>query len=77
MSIEVQYLGILAETTGKTSEFIEMGGSKTKILDSVVDKYPGIRKLNFVVSHNGTISHGETEVQDGDRITLIPPPPGG
>ena len=77
MAIELQYLGVLAKTAGKTSEFIDVVGSKSKVLDSVMYKYPGFRELNFVVSHNGTISHEETEVRDGDRITLIPPAPGG
>lgn len=77
MSIEVQYFGLLAETAGKASENIELSGSKSKVLDSVLEMHPGLEKLNFVVSLNGTVSHQEEEVQDGDRITLIPPAPGG
>ena len=77
MSIEVQYLGLLAETAGKASENIELSRSKSKVLDSVLEMHPGLEKLNFVVSLNGTVSHQEEKVQDGDRITLIPPAPGG
>jgi molybdopterin converting factor small subunit len=77
MSIEVQYFGLLAETAGKATENIELSGSKSKVLDSVLERHPGLEKLNFVVSLNGTVSHHEAEIHDGDRITLIPPAPGG
>ena len=77
MSITVYYLGILSETTGKASESIEETGTKEKILEILLDMHPGLRMLNFVLSLNGTITHGVTEINTGDQVTLIPPPPGG
>lgn len=77
MSITVHYLGILSETAGKSLEYINSPGSKTQILQSILKKYPDFEKLNFVVSHNGVITHGEAEIKNGDQITLIPPVPGG
>lgn len=77
MSITVYYAGILADTAGKSNETMEETGPKTRILKSIMEKYPDLKKLSFVVSHNGIITHGEVDVRDGDRITLIPPAPGG
>jgi molybdopterin converting factor small subunit len=77
MSINVYYAGILADTTGKSREILDGPGQKTGILKSILEKYPDLKKLSFVVSHNGIITHGEVDVKDGDRITLIPPAPGG
>jgi molybdopterin converting factor small subunit len=77
MSIEVSYLGIIAETAGICSESVEIARTKNLILESIMDKHPEFRKLNFVLSLNGTITHGDMEIKTGDQITLIPPPPGG
>ncbi len=77
MSVRVYYLGILSETTGKTSESIEETGTKGQILEILLDMHPGLRKLNFVLSLNGTVTHGDTEINSGDQVTLIPPAPGG
>jgi molybdopterin converting factor small subunit len=77
MSIKVYYLGIIADTAGKSHETLEGPGPKTRILKSIMEKYPDLKTLNFVVSHNGIITHGEADVKDGDRITLIAPAPGG
>jgi len=77
MSINVDYMGILAETAGKPGEIIETNGDKNQILETIFEKYPSFRELSFVVSHNGVLSHGKAEIKKGDRITLIPPAPGG
>jgi len=77
MSVTVYYLGILSETTGKASESIKKTGTKKQILERLTDMHPGLRKLNFVLSLNGTVTHEDAEINAGDQITLIPPPPGG
>ena len=77
MSVTVNYLGILAEITGKSSELLETAGSKTTIMDEIMERYPGLKTYSFVISHNGVISHTEILIKKGDQITLIPPAPGG
>ena len=39
MPIEIQYLGVIAETTGKTSELIDHSGSKADMLNLVIKKF--------------------------------------
>ena len=77
MSVTVLYLGILSEATGIASESIEETGTKGHILDILMDMHPGLRKLSFVLSLNGTITHGDAEINAGDQLTLIPPASGG
>jgi molybdopterin converting factor small subunit len=77
MSITVNYLGLLADTAGKDSESFEKSGSKKELLESVYTNHPEFRSLSFVFSLNGAITHGETQINKGDEITLIPPAPGG
>lgn len=70
-------MGILAQTAGIHSEIIPLTGKKSDILDFILEKYPELRKLSFVVSHMGCIVHGEADIKKGDHVTLIPPAPGG
>ena len=77
MAITVFYTGILAEKAGKSEETFTKSGLKSSVLESVLEKHPEFRGLSFVVSHNGVITHGESRMADGDRLTLIPPSPGG
>jgi molybdopterin converting factor small subunit len=77
MSITVHYLGILAEATGKSAEDIETSGTKNEVLGSILKKYPGLSELSFVMACNGVVTHGDADIHQGNRITLIPPAPGG
>ena len=77
MSVTVKYLGIIEQTTGKSEESVEKHGPLNKVLEFVLDRYPALKELYFVVSHNGLIIHGNKEITGGDQITLIPPAPGG
>ena len=77
MSVTVYYLGVLSEITGKSTELIDETGTKEQILEILLDMHPGLKKLNFVLSLNGTITHGDKEINSGDQVTLIPPVPGG
>jgi hypothetical protein len=77
MSVQIHYLGILAEKAGIQSETIPVTGKKSDILDFILEKHTEFRKLSFVVSHMGCIVHGEADIKKGEQITLIPPAPGG
>jgi molybdopterin converting factor small subunit len=77
MSVKVNYQGILEEEAGTTDDVFNLPGQKTALLNAVLKKHTGLKKRSFVVAINGTVQHGEAEIQDGDCITLIPPPPGG
>jgi molybdopterin converting factor small subunit len=77
MSVTVEYLGILAEVTGKSGESIEITGERDTVLEYLREKHPAIGGLSFVLAHNGKVVHGDASINDGDRISLIPPAPGG
>ena len=77
MAFTVIYTGILADKAGKSEEQFLKTGLKSSVLESVLEKHPEFRELSFVVSHNGVITHGESRIANGDRLTLIPPAPGG
>lgn len=77
MSIKIYYNGVLAEKTGKYDELIDKSGSKSSVLEFIMEMNPALRELSFVVSLNGVIKHGEAEIKEGDEISLIPPAPDG
>ena len=69
MSIKVHYNGILADKAGKYDELIEKSGSKSSVLEFIMKMNPALRELSFVVSLNGVITHGETEIKKrGDQF---------
>lgn len=77
MSVTVYYQGVLAEVTGVSSESVEGSGSRGHILEILLERHPGLKKLNFVFSLNETVTHTDAIINTGDQISLIPPPPGG
>ena len=78
MSVTVNYLGILAERAGTGVESYELEGSVDSLLETIRKKHPGMGKLTCVPAINGVVDHGKnTRLKNGDRITLIPPFPGG
>jgi molybdopterin converting factor small subunit len=77
MPVKITYMGILAETTGFSEETINQTGSMESVMECIYKKHAGLKELSHVVSHNGTIRHGEITIRDGDELTLIPPAPGG
>lgn len=77
MNITLQYLGNLSEVIGLSSESVELSGSLKEVVEEIKDLHPKISDLSFIISLNGTITHSDSKVNEGDIISLIPPAPGG
>lgn len=77
MSITFQYLGNLSEALGLSSESVDLSGSLKEMIEKIKSIHPEIEGQSFIVSVNGTITHQEREIREGDIISLIPPAPGG
>ncbi len=78
MSIEVYYHGITAEVTGKSKEMFDPVRSVGMLKSGILRKHPDLKTYAFVMAVNGTILHDlKKPLKNGDRISLIPPMPGG
>jgi molybdopterin converting factor small subunit len=77
MPVKIKYMGILGETTGFPEETINQTGSMKSVMEYIYKTHTDLKGLSHVISHNGTIRHGDITIRDGDELTLIPPAPGG
>ncbi|MDN6289950.1 MAG: MoaD/ThiS family protein [Tetragenococcus koreensis] len=78
MIVNVKYLGMLVDQTGKTEEKIVFDNKSLADLDSVLQgKYPILKELpyNLVVNHE--VASSSLELQSTDEIALLPPFAGG
>ena len=77
MSLEIMYHGILAEAAGCQQETVDHLATVSLLRKSLVNNHPGLKKLSFIFAINERIGHNDTGLNRGDRVTLIPPMPGG
>ena len=77
MEVKIFYHGILAEKAGKETEPLTGAASLSEVREWLAGKYDGFKELNYFISLNGVIVHGDAGIDDGDKIYLIPPLPGG
>lgn len=77
MEVTVLYSGILSEKVGKTKELFTDSRSLFEIREMLAARYDAFRELSYVISLNGVIVHEDADLEDGDKIALIPPFPGG
>ena len=76
MSLEIMYHGILAEAAGCQKEKVDHVATVRLLRKSLIKDHPGLKKLSFIFAINDKIGQN-TGLNPGDRVTLIPPMPGG
>ena len=77
MDITIKYLGMLAETTGCSTEVVSF--QKTSIaefLEGLYVRHPGLRHKEFKVAQQQQLVDENEEVT-GAEIALLPPFSGG
>lgn len=78
MKLTLKYFGMIAETTGKNEEVLEVaqGISVQNLKDQQIKNY-GISDAESVqVAVNQNIDQ-ETELKEGDEVAFLPPFAGG
>lgn len=77
MQIKVLFFGVLAEVTGTSVKHYNDVSSLGDLHIRVQDDFPQIVHYNFRISVNSIITDGDTALNDGDEIALMPPFAGG
>ncbi len=78
MGLNIKYLGMLAEASGKEQETIELSDvSITALKVMLQEKYPKFVTMNFKVAVNHSLVEEVTVLKDGDEVALLPPFAGG
>ena len=77
MELSIKYFGIIAEITGLEEEKLKIKDQKIgELIDSIINKYPGLKGREFQIAQNKKIVDNEEPV-NGDEIALLPPFSGG
>lgn len=81
MQVRVLYLGMLKEIAGLERESVELvdGASLADLYSSLEQRFPPLQPFRNVVALavNFEYSSGDTVLQHGDEVALIPPVSGG
>lgn len=77
MQIEVLIFGQITDFTVEAS-FQWQGVENTEDLkQQLIEKFPGLKSLEYSISVNKKIIRGICSLQDGDTVALLPPFSGG
>jgi molybdopterin converting factor small subunit len=79
LNINIKYFGMLEEAVKKNSEVITVQGSVTvdELRNVILHKYPKLKKMDFQIARNLSLSAGDETVNDNDEFALLPPFAGG
>ena len=77
MELSIKYFGIIAEITGLEEEKLKIKDQKIgELIDSIINKYPGLKGREFQIAQNKKIVDNEEPV-NGAEIALLPAFSGG
>jgi molybdopterin converting factor subunit 1 len=78
MKINIKYFGMIAETTGKNEEILDVdeGMSTVELKDRQIKTYQiaDPESVQLAVNHN---LNTEVELKEGDEVAFLPPFAGG
>ena len=69
--------GIIAEKIGASNLSLEDIKDTDTLKEKLGQQYPALQELNFTVSVNRKIVHGNTVLDDHAEVALLPPFSGG
>lgn len=77
MNLNIKYFGMLAEVTKCQEERVSFSdGTVSELLNTLFNKYPGLKATDFQVAQNQEIISKNSMVSDVE-IALLPPFAGG
>lgn len=78
MIVNVNYLGMLVDQTGKSEEEINFEDNLVKQLDLAIQKkYPILKELSYNLVVNHEVAEDDLQLKPTDEIALLPPFAGG
>ncbi len=69
--------GIIAEKIGASNFSLEDIKDTDSLKEKLLQQYPTLQELNYIVSVNCKIAHGNTVLDDLAEVALLPPFSGG
>mgnify|MGYP001616799807 CR=1 FL=1 len=77
MKVKVLLFGILSEKAKASDIVFENVSDLNALMDRIRDKYPLIKKMQYIISINRKVVKENKILNDGDEIALLPPFAGG
>lgn len=78
MIVNVNYLGMLVDQTGKSEEEINFEDNLVKQLNLAIQKkYPILKELSYNLVVNHEVAEDDLKLKPTDEIALLPPFAGG
>lgn len=79
MKVNVLFFGMLNDAVKNNKLMIESNlFSDTESLKKyLTDKYPELKRFNYLLAVNQNVARGNEKIYDGDEIALLPPFSGG
>jgi sulfur-carrier protein len=76
-TIHIKAFGMVAEKIGTNELAIDHLVDTTKLLDTLLVKFPELRSVKFTLAINKKIVNGNQEIPENAEIALLPPFSGG
>lgn len=79
MKVNVLFFGMLNDAVKNNKLIVDSNlFSDTESLKKfLTDKYPELKRFNYLVAVNQNMTSGNEKINDGDEIALLPPFSGG
>jgi len=77
MNIDVLFFGVLAEVTHTSVRHYSNVNSFGDLRLRIEDEFPQITHYNYRIAVNNEIMNSDPLLNDGDRISFLPPFTGG
>lgn len=77
MGLEVLYFGSLLDITSCTKQEYEGFANTDLLLQQLLKEYPALQSTKYLIAVNQQMIQGNTVLNNGDKIALMPPFSGG
>ena len=75
--MNILFFGILAEKTGTTSLSLDNIVDTNSLKSTLAQRFPELQELNFIISVNRKIVHGNTTLDPHAEVAMLHPFSGG
>jgi molybdopterin converting factor small subunit len=75
--MDITFFGRLTDLTGNKDLNTDGITNTEELLQRLLDLYPSVSEIPFVIAVNNQIIHGRHILKKGDHISLLPPFSGG
>lgn len=77
MQIDILVFGQVTDITGEANFQLQGVENTEELKQQLMEKFPGLKSLEYSIAVNKKIMRGNCSLQDGDTVALLPPFSGG